>query len=50
LPITLEKPASSQDARGGVGALTAAVDQLAVDLVVWEKRLARAATSAACFS
>ena len=50
LPITLEKPASSQDARGGVGALTAAVDQLAVDLVVWEKRLAGAATSAACFN
>jgi hypothetical protein len=30
--------------------LTAAVDQLAVDLVVWEKRLAGAATNAACFN
>ena len=33
----IEKPAPSADSRGGVGALTAAVDQLAVDLAAWEQ-------------
>jgi ABC-type uncharacterized transport system auxiliary subunit len=37
LDLKIEKPAASQDARGGVGALSAAVEQLAADLLAWEK-------------
>jgi ABC-type uncharacterized transport system auxiliary subunit len=37
LDLEIEKPATSQDARGGVAALSATVEQLAADLLVWEK-------------
>lgn len=50
LSINLEKPASSADARGGVGALTMAVEQLAADIVAWEKQLAGNAAAGACFN
>jgi ABC-type uncharacterized transport system auxiliary subunit len=49
LPISLEKPAASPDARGGVGALTAAVDQLVTDLASWEQQLSGSAAGRACF-
>lgn len=39
LDLRIEKPAASQDARGGVGALSATVVQLAADLLAWEKGL-----------
>lgn len=44
----LEKPAPTADSRGGVAALTAAVDQLAGDLAAWEKSFAGSAKGAAC--
>ena len=44
----IEKPAPSADSRGGVAALTAAVDQLAGDLAAWEKSAAGADKGAAC--
>lgn len=50
LAISLEKPASSADARGGVEALTHTVEQLAIDLLAWEKRLAEGEAARACFS
>jgi len=50
LPINLEKTAATQDARGGVGALTEAVDQLAADLNFWERQLAGKPSTGACFS
>lgn len=37
LDLKIEKMAISQDARGGVSALTATVEQLAADLLAWEK-------------
>lgn len=37
LDLRIEKPAASQDTRGGVGALSATVEQLAFDLLAWEK-------------
>ncbi|MBL8429609.1 MAG: membrane integrity-associated transporter subunit PqiC [Dechloromonas sp.] len=37
LDLQIEKSAPSQDARGGVSALTAAVEQLAANLLAWEK-------------
>lgn len=49
LPIKLEKTAATQDARGGVGALTEAVGQLAADLRSWESQLADKPTTGACF-
>lgn len=49
LVLNLEKPAASSDARGGVGALTLAVEQLAIDLFAWEKRLADGTASRGCF-
>lgn len=49
-PINLEKMAATQDARGGVGALTEAVDQLAADLKSWESQLADKPATGACFS
>jgi ABC-type uncharacterized transport system auxiliary subunit len=50
LPINLEKAAATQDARGGVGALTEAVDQLAADLMSWERMLGGKPVMGACFS
>lgn len=50
LAVSLEKPASSADARGGVEALTLTVEQLAIDLLAWEKRLAEGEAARACFS
>lgn len=50
LPVNLEKTAVTQDARGGVGALTEAVDQLAVDLRAWEGVLTDKPLTGACFS
>lgn len=50
LPINLEKMAATQDARGGVGALIEAVDQLAADLKAWEKLLAGKPATGACFN
>lgn len=47
--INIEKPAASPDARGGVGALSDAVDQLASDLLGWESKLASQPAAAACF-
>ena len=44
----IEKPAPSADSRGGVAALTAAVDQLAVDLAAWEKSGRSTGKGAAC--
>jgi ABC-type uncharacterized transport system auxiliary subunit len=44
----IEKPADSADSRGGVAALTAAVDQLAVDLLRWENELKSGGQLAAC--
>lgn len=49
LTLSLEKPAPSPDARGGVAALTGAVDQLASDLSGWEKRLVEAGHAGGCF-
>ena len=46
LDLKIEKPAASQDARGGVGALSATVEQLAADLLAWEKRQG----ASVCFS
>lgn len=37
LELRIEKPSASQDARGGVAALSATVEQLATDLQAWEK-------------
>jgi len=37
IDLKIDKPAPSQDARGGVAALSAAVDQLAADLLAWEQ-------------
>lgn len=37
LDLKIEKPAASQDARGGVSALTATIEQLAADLLTLEK-------------
>lgn len=50
LALNLEMPASSADARGGVGALTATVDRLSVDLGNWEKRLLVGGSADGCFS
>lgn len=50
LPVNLDKLAASQDARGGVGALTGAADQLVADLAGWERQLAGNAAAGACFN
>ena len=50
LAVNIDKPAASPDARGGVGALAQAVDQLATDLVNWERRLAGSAATGVCFN
>lgn len=44
----IDRPAASADARGGVAALTAAVDQLVIDLLNWEQQLKDSGKSAAC--
>lgn len=49
LSLNLEKPAPSPDARGGVIALTGAVDQLAADLANWEKKLLKSGNASGCF-
>jgi len=46
----IEKSASSADSRGGVAALTAAVDQLAHELVAWEESARSQGKGAACSS
>ena len=48
-PINLEKLAETADARGGVGALIRAADQLAVDLLAWERGQGRTAAAGGCF-
>lgn len=45
LELRIEKAAASQDARGGVAALSATVEQLATDLHAWEKVLGAYACS-----
>jgi ABC-type uncharacterized transport system auxiliary subunit len=49
LVLNLEKPSPSPDARGGVTALTGAVDQLAADLADWEGTLLKAGNPGDCF-
>jgi ABC-type uncharacterized transport system auxiliary subunit len=44
----IEKPAPSADSRGGVAALTAAVDQLAVELEIWEQSVRASGKGVAC--
>jgi ABC-type uncharacterized transport system auxiliary subunit len=44
----IEKPAPSADSRGGVAALTAAVEQLTVDLENWEESVRGTGKGAAC--
>lgn len=46
--INIEKPAPSADARGGVAALTVAVDQLVSDILVWEQQLTGSGKAAPC--
>lgn len=48
LALRIEKPAPTADSRGGVAALTAAVDQAAVDLGVWREELARSGRLKGC--
>lgn len=48
MPVNLERPAETPDARGGVGALILAADQLAADLAVWERQQA-ATVARGCF-
>ncbi|HMT79026.1 MAG TPA: ABC-type transport auxiliary lipoprotein family protein [Azonexus sp.] len=48
LELNLEQPASSQDAAGGVRAMTANVAQLAIDLRAWEQGLINAGKAAGC--
>jgi ABC-type uncharacterized transport system auxiliary subunit len=45
LDLKIEKPSVSQDARGGVSALSATVEQLAADLLAWEKSQGASACS-----
>ena len=44
----IDRPAASADARGGVAALTVAVDQLVIDFLNWEQQLKDSGKSAAC--
>ncbi|MDE2440412.1 MAG: membrane integrity-associated transporter subunit PqiC [Betaproteobacteria bacterium] len=50
MPVNLEKPAATPDARGGVSALTGVVNQLAADLIVWERSLAGNVAAESCFN
>lgn len=49
LPVDISRPATTQDARGGVAALSASIGQLALDLRAWEARLAAGGPAADCF-
>ncbi len=46
--VNIEIPAPSADARGGVAALTAAVDQLIGDILAWEQQLTGSGKAAPC--
>jgi cholesterol transport system auxiliary component len=46
--VSIEKAAPSADARGGVAALTVAVDQLVGDILVWEQQLTGSGKAAPC--
>jgi hypothetical protein len=46
--VKIEMPAASADVSGGVAALIATVDQLAVQLPGWTESLRRSGRSAAC--
>ena len=48
LVLRIEKPAPTADSRGGVAALTAAVDQAAADVDVWREGLARSGRLSVC--
>lgn len=48
LALSIEQPAPSPDARGGVGALTATVGQLAADLLAWESKLLAGGNAGNC--
>lgn len=48
LNLAIEKNADSQDSRGGVSALRATVEQLALDLHAWEQQLASNGKSGIC--
>lgn len=50
LNLSIERPADSQDSRGGVNALQATVEQLANDLQKWEKQLGTDGKAGGCFS
>ena len=49
LSLAIERPADSQDSRGGVNALQATVEQLARDLQTWEKQQAASDKAGICF-
>jgi len=46
--LLIERAVPSQDARGGVAALQSVVEQLATDLLEWEKQLAASGRIALC--
>lgn len=46
--LNIEKAAPSQDSRGGVRALQATTEQLAIDLLAWEKQLLAAGNAGIC--
>lgn len=48
LILDIEKAAPSPDSRGGISALQASIEQLAVDLLAWEKRLFVADKAGGC--
>jgi len=48
--LNIEKTAPSPDSRGGVSALQASTEQLAIDLLAWEKQLLAAGNTSVCSS
>ena len=48
LALNIEKAAPSSDSRGGVSALQATTEQLAINLLVWEKQLQAAGKTGVC--
>jgi len=46
--LNIEKAAPSPDSRGGVSALQATAEQLAIDLLAWEKQLLAAGKAGVC--
>ncbi len=48
MELNIEKVAPSPDSRGGVSALQLASEQLAIDLLAWEKRLRAAGKATVC--